>query len=61
MLLLSLAGSLLLRLAERKLTVSLFQLPPRLTRFEVFRIQPLNIDYPLNFRKYFIAITFIKE
>ena len=34
MLLLRLSGQLLLRLAERRFLALLFQLPPRITRFE---------------------------
>jgi hypothetical protein len=38
-LLLRFDGELLLRFAERRFTASLFQLPPRFTRFELFDFQ----------------------
>ncbi len=43
MLLLALSGLLLLRLATRQLLALLFQLPPRITRFEPYGQNPTSI------------------
>jgi hypothetical protein len=43
-LLLRLSGELLLRFAQRQLDALLFQLPPRLTRFEPFSPLPSKIE-----------------